>query len=295
MARVAFLGLGNMGRGMAARLLAAGHDVTLYNRTRARAEPLLRHGASVAATPREACQGAQSILSMVADDSASKAIWLGADGILAADAEPNCIAIECSTLSHAWVLDLAARCRSRGYRYVDAPVTGLPDAAAAGRLTLLVGAQADDLDAARSVLDAFASAIIRFGPVGTGTAYKLIINMVGGVQIASIAEALALAERAGLDLATVVGAVEASQAASPQVVRNARRILAADHDRNVVFTAALRLKDLEYGTAFARQIALGSPFANLAERIYRELCARGDAQLNESKVFEVCRGQPPQE
>jgi 3-hydroxyisobutyrate dehydrogenase len=290
--RVAFIGLGNMGHGMASRLLAAGHQLNLYNRTAARAESLVRAGAHLYSTPKAACQGVEAVISMVTDDSASRAIWQERDGVLAADPAPGAFAIECSTLSHDWVLQLATHCTARGLRYIDAPVTGLPDAAAAGSLTLLVGASPADLDAVRGILGTLSAHIIRFGPVGAGTAYKLIINMMGAVQIASAAEGLALAERAGLDLGAVADAIASGQAASPQVVRNARRMVAADHDRNIVFSAALRLKDVDYGLRFAREIGIGSPFAALAQGIYRQLCEQGHAQLNESKVIEVSRTQP---
>jgi 3-hydroxyisobutyrate dehydrogenase len=292
MARVAFVGLGNMGLGMASRLLDTGHQLNVYNRTAVRAEPLVRRGARRFDTPKQACRGVDAVISMVADDSASRAVWLDGDGILAADLAANAFAIECSTLSHGWVMQLAARCLARGLRYIDAPVTGLPDGAAAGSLTLLVGANADDLNCARDILAALSTTIIRFGSIGSGTAYKLIINMMGAVQIAAAAEGLALAERAGLDVAAVADAIATSQAASPQVIRNTRRMVAADHDRNIIFTAGLRHKDVEYALRFAREIGIGSPLGAQAERIYRQLCESGQAQFNESIVIDASRAQP---
>ena len=291
MARVAFVGLGNMGQGMAGRLLETGYQLHLYNRTASRAEILVRRGAQLYESPKEACKGADAVISMVADDAASRAVWLEREGILAADLAKNGFAIECSTLSHDWVTDLSIRCKAHGLRYIDAPVTGLPDVAAAGALTLLVGADADDLHSARGILDSLSRRIIRFGPIGAGTAYKLIINMMGAVQIASAAEALAIAERAGLDMAVVADAMATSQAASPQVIRNTARMVAGDHDHNIVFTSALRLKDVEYAVRFARAVGAGSPFGAVAEGIYRQLCAMGYAELNESKVIDVCRTQ----
>lgn len=295
---IAFIGLGAMGQAMAQRLLDAGHQLQLYNRTASRANLLVARGARLAASPRAACDGAEAVISMVADDDASRAVWRGRDGILAgastaAGFAAGGLAIECSTLSHDWVLELAGHAGAAGLRYVDAPVTGLPETAAAGALTLLVGAAAADLAAARGLLEALCVRLIHFGPVGAGTAYKLIINLVGAVQIASIAEGLAIAERAGLDLAVVVDAVRSSQAASPQVVRNAARMLAGDHDRNVVFSGALRRKDVDYGVRFAQGCGIGSPFGAVAQRLYRELCERGHAALNESKVIDVSRAQPP--
>jgi 3-hydroxyisobutyrate dehydrogenase len=292
MAKIAFIGLGNMGLEMATRLLQAGHQMSVYNRTASRAESLVHQGAHMHETSRDACQGVDAVISMIADDTASRAVWLGPDGILAAKPATNGFAIECSTLSHDWVMQLAAKCTARGLRYIDGPVTGLPEAAAAGALTLLVGANADDLNAGREILGAFSKRIIHFGPIGAGTAYKLIINLVGAVQIASAAEGLAIAERAGLDIGTFADAMATSQAASPQVVRNIRRMVAADHDRNIAFSSALRLKDVEYGLRFAREIGIGSPFGAIAEGIYRQLCEMGHAHLNESKVIDACRAQP---
>ena len=292
MARVAVVGLGNMGMGMAARLLAGGHQLSVYNRTAARAEALVRQGARLSDTPKDACEGVDAVISMVADDDASQAVWLERDGIFAANLRKNAFAIECSTLSHDWVMQLSTRATALGLRYIDAPVTGLPDAAAAGSLTLLVGASVDDLSAAQGLLGAVSERIIRFGPIGAGTAYKLIINMIGAVQIASAAEGLALAERAGLDIAAVADAIATSQAASPQVIRNTRRMAADDHTENIVFTSALRLKDVEYGLRFARATGIGSPFGALAGRIYRQLCELGHDKVNESKVIDVCRAEP---
>jgi len=289
MATIAFIGLGRMGLGMAARLLAAGHDLQVWNRTPAKAEPLLERGARLASTPGAASRGADAALAMVADDAASRAVWTGPDGILSGGLREGALAIECSTLSHRWVLELSAVAKESGRRYVDAPVTGLPENAAAGELTLLVGADVADTDAARPLLEAFSQRIIRFGPVGAGTAYKLIINMLGAVQIASAAECMALAEKVGLDLGVVAGAIAAGQAASPQVVRNTRRMADDAHQRDIKFTPVLRLKDVRYGLELASSLGLHSPFGELAERTFAQLMELGCGDLNESKVIEVAR------
>ena len=219
--RIAFLGLGLMGSGMAARLVAAGHAVTVYNRTASRAEPLQRLGARVADSPRAAAQNADVIVGMTADDDSSRYMWLGEAGALSAANAPDALAIECSTLSHDWVLDLARQVRARGFRYVDAPVTGLPDAAAAGTLTLLVGADPADLDAARPVFASLATRVLHFGAVGQGTVYKLMVNLLGAVQIASAAEGMALASAASLDLKLVADAIASGQAASQRTTPTA--------------------------------------------------------------------------
>ncbi len=289
--RVAFLGLGNMGSGMAGRLLAAGHSLAVFNRTSARSAPFEKLGARIADSPRSAAQQADVIIGMTADDESSRATWLGENGALAADNSPDALAIECSTLSHDWVLELADKVRARGFRSVDSPVTGLPDAAAAGTLTLLVGADAPDLDAARPIFTSLATRVLHFGAVGQGTAYKLMINLVGAVQIASAAEGMVLAESAGLDLKLVGDAVASGQAASPQVVRNVRRFVAGDHGGIVNFTPALRLKDIDYALRLAQKSGVDCAFGKVAAEIYRKLCEQGFARDNESRVIDVLRSR----
>jgi 3-hydroxyisobutyrate dehydrogenase len=279
MARIAFMGLGKMGSGMAGRLLAAGHELRAYNRTTSRLFQSFDD-------PAEAADGADAVISMVADDAASRSVW---QSVLANAAKPGALAIECSTLSYDWVLELAASAGAAGFRYVDSPVTGLPDMAAAGTLTLLVGAERADLERARPILDGFSQRVVHFGAVGTGTAYKLIINLLGAVQIASAGETMALAERAGLDLRLVAEAVATGQAASPQVVRNTQRMVADDHDRNITFTPRLRLKDVDYALRLADKLGLGVPFGALAARVFQRLCESGYGDENESNVIRVAR------
>jgi 3-hydroxyisobutyrate dehydrogenase len=274
---------------MAQRLLQAGHDLRVYNRTASKAVGLERAGARSFPTPREACTGAEAVFAMTADDTSSRSVWLGPDGALAARLASRALAIECSTLSRAWVMQLAARVRAQNLRYLDAPVTGLADSAAAGTLTLLVGADPADLESARPLLDAVCNRIVHFGAVGSGTAYKLIVNLLGAIQIASLAEGMALAEKAGLDLETVAAAIETGQAASPQVVRNARRIVADDHDVNVVFTPTLRLKDTRYALELAQGLGMRAPFGQVAAGQLQQLIDLGHSRLNESKIIEVAR------
>ena len=143
--------------------------------------------------------------------------------------------------------------RGRGLVYIDSPVTGLPDAAAAGKLTLLVGADVADLEQARPYLVPLSTTIRHFGAVGSGTVYKLINNLMGAIQIAGIAEGLAIAEQAGLDMKLVLEAIETGVAASPQVIRHSKR-MAARNFSGATFTAALRQKDAAYAVALAESL-----------------------------------------
>jgi len=285
MSRVAFIGLGRMGRGMAERLLAAGHEVVVFNRTRDKAATLIAGGARLADSPRDAAYGAEAVFVMVSDDRASQSVWQGPDGVLAAALGAGTFAIECSTLSDDWVRELSAAAQARGLRFLDCPVTGLPEAAATGRLTLLIGGDKADLEAAESLLLPLAVDRLHFGPVGAGTAYKLIINLMGAVQIASAAEA-------GLDLDQVARAIASGQAASPQVVRNSRRMADDDHDRDIVFSGRLRRKDAEYGVRLAEKLGLGAPFGQAALDGLDHLVAAGLGDQNESSIIEVARRAP---
>src|SRR2546430_7330083 len=252
MPRVAFIGLGRMGHGMAGRYLDAGFTVTLWNRSKAKAEDLIARGALWATSPEDAAIDADAVVTMVADDEASRAVWLGPEGA-AKTAKSGTIAIECSTVSYDHAREMGRELNARGLIYIDCPVTGLPDAAASGKLTLLVGPNAADLDKARPFLAPLSTTIRHFGEVGTGTVYKLINNLMGAIQIAGIAEGLAIAEQAGLDIKLVLEAIESGVAASPQVIRHSKRMAARNFD-GATFTASLRHKDAAYAVALAESL-----------------------------------------
>jgi 3-hydroxyisobutyrate dehydrogenase-like beta-hydroxyacid dehydrogenase len=285
MAKVAFIGLGRMGHGMAGRYLDAGFEVAVFNRSKAKAEDLIARGARSALSPADAADGADAIVTMVADDEASRNVWLGKDGAASA-AKAGALAIECSTVSYRHALELAGELRGRRLLYIDCPVTGLPDAAASGKLTLLVGAEPADLERARPFLVPLSTTIRHFGAVGSGTVYKLINNLMGAIQIAGIAEGLAIAEQAGLDMKLVLEAVETGVAASPQVIRHSKR-MAARNFEGATFTAALRHKDAAYAVALAESLLSGAP---LMGRAAVEAYARAKAYApddDEAKMIEI--------
>jgi 3-hydroxyisobutyrate dehydrogenase len=282
MADLAFLGLGRMGSGMACRLAGAGHRVAVWNRTKERAAAALAAGAVWADDPGAAARGKQAVFAMLADDVASQAAW---DAALPAMA-PGAFAVECSTLSAAHVAALSARAAQAGLRYVDCPVTGLPHQAAAGELALLVGASQADLDDLRPLLAPLSIAIRHFGAVGTGTAYKLMVNLMGAVQIAALAEGIALARRLGLDEEAVASALTAGAAASPQVVQNIPRMLDPDAGLPVSFSTALRHKDAAYGVALARSAGVAAPLGEAAA-VWFEAAKKLDPAADQSIVVKA--------
>ena len=285
MAHVAFIGLGRMGHGMAGRYVDAGFSVAVWNRSRAKAEDLIARGARWAASPADAAVGADAIVTMVADDKASRAVWLGKEGA-AATAKAGTLAIECSTVSYGHALDLARELRGRGLVYIDSPVTGLPDAAAAGKLTMLVGAEPADLDAARPYLAPLSTAIRHFGAVGSGTVYKLINNLMGAIQIAGLAEGLAIAEQAGLDMKLVLETLETGVAASPQVVRHSKRMVAREFG-GASFAAALRHKDAVYAVALAESLLSSVPLMGRAAVQAYDRAKAHAPDDDEGKMIEV--------
>jgi 3-hydroxyisobutyrate dehydrogenase-like beta-hydroxyacid dehydrogenase len=278
-----------MGHGMAGRYLDSGFTLAVWNRSRAKADDLIARGARWAASPADAARDADAIVTMVADDDASRAVWTGKDGIIET-ARNGALAIECSTVSHRHAVDMARDLTTRGLRYIDCPVTGLPDAAASGKLTLLVGAEADDLEAARPFLAPLGATIRHFGTVGAGTVFKLINNLMGAGQIASLAEGLRIAEQAGLDMPLVQQSLASGAVASPQVVRHSARMVARDF-AGASFTAALRHKDASYAMVLAETLGLDLAVALAALDIYA-LAAAKMPDDDEGRLIDLIKATP---
>ena len=270
-----------MGSGMAQRLLSANFPLTVYNRDRAKCIPFAAGGAFVAESPREAASHAQIILSMVADDVASRQVWFGANGALAG-VSPSSVLIESSTLSLGWIKELETAAAELGCEFLDAPVTGTKPHAASGELLFLVGGSRDALDAARPVFSVLGRDAIHLGPSGTGALMKLVNNFVCGVQAASFAEALSLIDAGGLDRDKAMSILTGGAPGSGIVKRVADRVAANDFTPN--FGLRWMAKDLAYaiGTASARGIPLRTAAAALS--IFREAIAEGHGDEDFSAV-----------
>jgi 3-hydroxyisobutyrate dehydrogenase len=269
---------------MAGRYLDAGFEVAVWNRSRAKADDLIARGAQWSETPARAAEGADAVVTMVADDAASHEVWLGDAGIIHG-IPPGALAIECSTVSHRHALDLGATLQTRGLTYIDCPVTGLPDAAAAGKLTLLVGADAADLDKARIFLAPLATTIRHFGPIGSGTIFKLINNLMGAIQIVGLAEGLAIAEQVGLDMSVVRDAIVGGVTASPGVLRHTPRMIARDF-AGATFTAALRYKDARYALELAESLLKDVDVSRATVASYAR-AAKAAPDDDEAKMIEL--------
>jgi len=284
--RVALIGLGLMGSGMARRLLGAGFPLAVYNRSPERAAPLSAEGARAAASPREAATGADVVLSMVAHDGASRAVWQGEEGALAGVAR-GAVLVECSTLTVGWIEELAKEAAAAGCELLDAPVTGTRTHAASGELSFLVGGSVAALETARPVLAAMSRAIVHVGATGRGALLKLVNNFLCGVQAAALAEALALIERSGLDRAKALEVLTSGAPGSPLVKTLSARMTARDYTPN--FALKLMAKDLKYAVGEGRRHGTLLSTAASALPLYEQAIALGRGEEDFSVVVEPLR------
>jgi 3-hydroxyisobutyrate dehydrogenase len=285
---VALLGLGTMGAGMAANLLKAGFPLAVYNRSREKAEAFAAQGARVAETPADAARGAGVILSMLADDGASRAVWLGKDGAVAA-AEKGAVLIDCSTVTPAWIAELATAAKVRGLEMLDAPVTGSKMQAAGGQLTFLVGGSAEALETVRPVLEAMSKEVVHLGPVGSGAKMKLLNNFLCGVQIASLAEGIAWLERSGLDAEKAIDLLKRGAPGSPLLANLSARMMSRDYSVN--FYLKLIAKDMRYAEKAAAETGVELTTAANARSLFELAAAAGYGEKDMSAVVELLRAK----
>ncbi len=275
-----------MGSGMAARLLGAGFPLTVYNRSPERARGLAAAGARVAANPRAAVADANLVISMVADDAASRAVWLGEQGVLAGVARGTLL-VECSTVSPVCVRELAGLAAKAGAELLDAPVTGSKSHAAAGELNFLVGGSSAALEKARPAFAAMGRGVTHVGPTGSGALLKLINNFLCGAQLASLAEALALIDRSGLDRARALEVLTNGAPGSPLVKIIAARSEAGDVTAN--FPLRLMAKDLKYAGEEAARNGLPLETADTALKVLNRAVQAGRGDQDMWVVVDECR------
>lgn len=289
MSNIAFIGLGIMGSGMARNLLRGGHSVTVYNRTRARAEAFATEGAQVADTPFAAAQNADAIFSIVADDSAARAVWLGETGALAG-ARDGALCIDSSTVTPACIRDLAKHAAARGCQFLDAPVIGSKLQAANGELGFFVGGETDDLERARPYLNLMGKMVHHLGPVGTGAMMKLVNNLIAGVEQTVLVEAISLAEAAGLDVNQVATVLLASAVAPIIFQRKLPQLLARDYQ--AAFSLRLMHKDLTYALGEGVHHNVPMPTVAAAREMMRVAIAQGMGEQDVMVLRELFQPAP---
>jgi 3-hydroxyisobutyrate dehydrogenase len=286
--RVALLGLGTMGRGMALNLLRAGFQLTVWNRTSAKAEALATEGAVIANSPAKAVRSADVVVSMLADDDACRQAWLGSEGALAAMPSGS-LAIECSTVSPEWIDELARAATDQGVKLVEAPVTGSRIQAEGGQLIFLAGADEPALEAAMPVLRAMSKEILHLGPIGCGAQMKLINNFLCGVQVASFAEALTWIERTQLDRETALAFLKKGAPGSGILSAMAERMTEQKYEVN--FLLRLMAKDLRYAHATAEKHGVRLVTGEAAAQRFSGAQQRGDGDKDMSAVAEAVRAE----
>jgi 3-hydroxyisobutyrate dehydrogenase len=285
---VAFIGLGIMGSRMAACLGRAGHDVTVWNRTREKAEAWAEeHGGRVAATPREAAEGAAAVLSMVVDGPQVEQVLLGDDGAVHGAGEET-VFVDCSTTAPADVRRIGARLEERGHVFLDAPVTGGKAKADDGTLTIMAGGEAAAFARARPLLDAMGELILHVGPTGHGQIVKVISNAVSATNCATLAQALVVGRATGVDVEALVQVMANGSANSTMLGLKAEPMLA--HDYAPLFKLEHMLKDVRL--ALEEGLAAGAPFpsAALAHELYAAALGRGHGADDFASVLEAVEG-----
>lgn len=291
MTRVAFLGLGRMGRPMAANLVAGGHEVVVWNRTGAVADGFVaEHGGTAAPTPAQAVREAEVVVTMLADDAALLETHLGPDGVLAglATRAPGVVAVDMSTVAPDTVATLAGHLRAAGHALVDAPVSGSVPAATAATLTIMVAGEAGAVEQALPVLGSLGSTLVRVGGSGAGSTMKLALNTVLHGLNAGVSEALVLAERAGIERSAAYDVLVASAVAAPFV--HYKRAAFEEPDTTPAgFLLRLAAKDLRLALGLGERFgsALPQTRANLAA--LEEAAAAGYAERDESALAEFLR------
>jgi 3-hydroxyisobutyrate dehydrogenase len=288
MATIAFLGAGAMGQAMVPNLIRGGHAVRVYNRTIDKARLLEAKGATVAATIAEAVRGVDAVFSMVIDDDASRAVWAGPAGVLDS-AAAGILAVESSTVSNKWLRELGARATAKGLRFLDCPVAGRPDAAAAAQLVVFVGGAPADVEAVRPMLEPMSRRVIHFGAVGTGNAFKLIYNLLGAIQVAATAESMNACEAAGIDLRAAADAFSDGNTGSPHVKRHARHMATGQHDSPIGFTPRGRLKDITYGIQYQEQVGGQALLGHAAAALFQQMIDIGWGERNDSEAIDGLR------
>lgn len=284
MTRVAFLGVGTMGSGMIANLLAAGHNVTVYNRSPERAEEVVVKGATRAATIADAVRGADYVMYCLADDGAVEQVVLGPGGVAESVAQSSLV-IDLSTISPELGMREHEEYARRGVRFLDAPVFGSRNEAADGGLWIVVGGAEADFESALPVLEPIAETLHYMGEAGSGNRMKLVGNLLVASQLHALGEALTLARKADLDLEAVLGVLAVTDFRTPIYAGAGRRLLSDDHSPD--FALDLMVKDLGLVARMAEQAGVELPTAVAAATAAQEGVEHGWGGQNASALAKV--------
>ncbi len=276
---------------MASNLLRAGFQVTVYNRTASKCDPLVKEGATAATTLQAASEGKDVIITMVSNDDSIREIYYGPEGILEA-LKPGAVVIDSSTISPGLVKEIAAAVESKGGHFLDAPVTGSKPGAVEGTLVFMVGGSADIIEANRDVFDAMGKLLLHMGENGSGAAAKLAHNAMVGIHNIALAEGFSIAVKSGVPADKFLDLIRNGSAGSKQVELKGRKIIEGDFSNQ--FSLELMLKDLKLASALSDASGVPTPALELAKSLFQSGYSQGYGEEDLSavvKTYEAWIGQ----
>jgi len=287
--KIGFIGLGQMGQGIAANLVKAGHDVAVYNRSAEKAAALVAQGARLAKTPAVAADGAEAVFTMVADDKALEAVTFGADGLISALA-PGAVHVSVSTISVAFAERLTEEHAKAGQHFVSAPVFGRPDAAAAAKLVVVAAGEPETIARLQALFDAIGQRTFVLSETPSrANLVKLSGNFLIASVIESLGEAIALVAKGGIDPAAYVEMLTSTLFPSP-VYKIYGGLIAAETFSPAGFAATLGQKDVRLALAAAEALNVPLPLASLLRDRFLALLAQpGGAELDWSAISTLAK------
>ena len=291
--KIAFIGLGNMGAPMARNLIKAGHSLNLFDLNKDILSELAAQGGRVSASPKEAAQGVELVITMLPAAAHVRSVWLGEEGVLAGIGE-GVPAVDCSTIDPQTARDVAAAAAKQGVHMADAPVSGGTGGAQAGTLTFMVGAQKALFDTLHPVLAQMGRNIVHCGEVGTGQVAKICNNLLLGISMVGVSEAMALGAALGIDTEVLAGVINSSTGRCwssetynpwPGIVETAP----SSRGYTGGFGAELMLKDLGLATEAARQAHQPVVLGAVAQQLYQAMSLRGEGGKDFSAIINSYR------
>ncbi len=285
MKNVAILGLGAMGSRMASNFLKEGYSLNIWNRTADSCKPLVEEGAKQFSTPKDAVSNADIVISMLTNDEASREVWLASETGAIAGLKKNAIAIESSTLSLDWSLELASKVEQAGAEFLDASVVGSRPQAEAAQLMYLVGGNTSTLEKANAALQVNSSAIHHLGEVGTGISMKLSVNGLFGIQVAALSEILGLLKESGIDKETAISVLNELPTTS-LALKGIGMAISADNF-SPLFPINLVEKDFSYLEKLAESKSSAIPVVKTTTRLYQKAQVAGYGQDNIAGVAQL--------
>jgi len=281
--KIGFIGLGIMGSRMATNLQKHGHSLVVFNRTRAKAEPLLGPCGTFSDSPAKLAQQVDVLFTMLAHPDAVEQAALGANGFLD-HLKPNTRWVDCSSVNPSFSKKMAAAAATRQIRFVDAPVTGSAPAAAEAKLIFWVGADAADLERIRPLLLCMGNKIVHTGGQGMGTSMKMVVNLLLGTGMAAFAEAMALGEGLGIPRKMLFDSLLGTPAVAPFLASKREKIESGNYETE--FPLRWMQKDMHLATVSAYESGVAMPLTNVAKEIYRLAMRDGHDTKDFSVVYE---------